>query len=155
MTGNSNPGHSSGDAENGDVNGGHVSLPTSSTEESPHSTPPSGASIATTTFQFRQSSVNLLQQVRQESVDQPVTAKPNKPSIHMKLRREGSAIGKELLQKSHSDPSRCTRPFARPQKPLVLHRRRGSPVSKCILTLDGYSYVIGESLAHRLDGYHW
>ena len=146
MTGHSNPGLSNSDSAiqacGSECETSESTSAASSSDQSPNPTPPSVPVIAST-FQFRRSSYSLLQQSRQDSVEQP-PPKPSKPSIHMKLRREASAIGKELLQKSHSDPSCRTRPIARPQKPLVLHRRRGSPVSKCILTLDGYSYVIGK-----------
>lgn len=59
--------------------------------------------------------------------------------------------GKDLVHKCHSDPggggvvSRLRTPPPRPAR----HRSTGGSTRKCVLTLDGYSYVIGEYLVHR------
>ena len=61
---------------------------------------------------------------------------------------------KDMLQKCNSDPVKTKRTKPIPS-PLKLHppnsssksspkKRCSSPVSKCTLTLDGYSYMIGE-----------
>jgi hypothetical protein len=55
--------------------------------------------------------------------------------------------GKDLVHKSHSDPGKLVgnRNAARPPRyPLPT----GPATRKCVLTLDGYSYVIGKKSVH-------
>jgi hypothetical protein len=47
------------------------------------------------------------------------------------------AITKDLVHKCPSDPGKGSRAGQRPRHPLA------GPTRKCMLTLDGYSYVIG------------
>lgn len=55
----------------------------------------------------------------------------------------GSERLKDLVHKSHSDPGKVTgRPPAPSRYPIL---PTGPTTRKCVLTLDGYSYVIGKS----------
>lgn len=61
--------------------------------------------------------------------------------------RQGSVDGKvandkELVHKCHSDPGGGRALGAAPR--TLRHRSTSGAPRKCVLTLDGYSYVIGE-----------
>ncbi|KAH9634697.1 hypothetical protein HF086_015570 [Spodoptera exigua] len=65
--------------------------------------------------------------------------------------RQGSVDGKanvandkELVHKCHSDPGGGRALGAAPR--THRHRSASGATRKCVLTLDGYSYVIGESI---------
>lgn len=57
---------------------------------------------------------------------------------------DGSAVGgdKELVHKCHSDPGGGRALGAAPR--VHRHRSASGAPRKCVLTLDGYSYVIGK-----------
>lgn len=68
--------------------------------------------------------------------------------------RQGSVDGgssvsdKELVHKCHSDPGGGRALGAAPR--AQRHRSASGAARKCVLTLDGYSYVIGKCLSHGL-----
>lgn len=68
--------------------------------------------------------------------------------------RQGSVDGgssvsdKELVHKCHSDPGGGRALGAAPR--TQRHRSASGAARKCVLTLDGYSYVIGKCLSHGL-----
>lgn len=85
----------------------------------------------------RQNSVD--QSSRQNSLDSDSGAGPV-PAV-------GAVRAKDLVHKCHSDPGggRALVPAGAvaPPRP-VRHRSTGGSARRCVLTLDGYSYVIGE-----------
>lgn len=70
--------------------------------------------------------------------------------------RQGSIDGasvsadKELVHKCHSDPGGGQALGAVPR--TLRHRSASGAPRKCVLTLDGYSYVIG---VYFLNGYYY
>ncbi|KAG6441195.1 hypothetical protein O3G_MSEX001686 [Manduca sexta] len=56
---------------------------------------------------------------------------------------KGSVADKELVHKCHSDPGGGRALGAAPR--THRHRSASGALRKCVLTLDGYSYVIGEA----------
>lgn len=61
---------------------------------------------------------------------------------------------KDLVHKCHSDPGKvvASRNVTRTVRYPV---QTGGATRKCVLTLDGYSYVIGKRVSHIMFFFYW